>query len=274
MVISMKGDNNVLHSHPDDLTTEEVDRRPKGFKRKNSLTMSFPITLHNMLEDAESQGYAKIISWLPDGARFKIHDPAKFRDEIMRKYFRQTKLESFTRQVRILYTPERRKRTGSQHFVSLCQLYIYGFSKDSGFRREDMVFLHEHLQRGNIEAWKKIRRNQSGDRRVKRKGAGSKPPSPVKLLQLAIDQINPNGNPVQRKIFNDGFPWLLDTQKIDRRRVEMLQNAVHVTTDTEIGGQAFLSRSTEPLSVGNLDLKPRPIEEMLQDYNRAHKRHH
>ena len=136
------------------------------------------------------------------------------------------------------------------------------------------MFIHEHFKKGNIEACKKIRRNQSGGRRVKRKDAGSKPPSPVKLLQPAVDQIKPNGNPVQRKSLNDGFPWLPDTQKTDRRTVEMLQNAVHVASDTEIGGQTFLSRSTEPLSVGNLDLEPRPIEEMLQDYSRAHKRHH
>lgn len=89
----------VLRSHPDDLATDEVVDGRKRFKRKRSPTASFPIILYDLLEEADSKGYANTISWLPDGARFQIHNPAKFRDEIMTKYFRQTKLESFTRQV-------------------------------------------------------------------------------------------------------------------------------------------------------------------------------
>jgi hypothetical protein len=62
--------------------------------------LSFPWKLHRLLEDAEKEGNMHIVSWLPDGKAFKIHKPKEFCKTTIAKYFKQTKLESFTRQVR------------------------------------------------------------------------------------------------------------------------------------------------------------------------------
>ena len=43
----------------------------------------FPITLHHLLSDASIQGFDDVISWLPGGTAFKIHDPKRFTEEIM-----------------------------------------------------------------------------------------------------------------------------------------------------------------------------------------------
>lgn len=91
----------VTTSQDDDMvlrrTSESDDSQIR--KRKRASTCSFPITLFELLEDAEEEGYANIVSWLPNGTSFQIHDPTRFCDGIMTKFFRQTKLDSFTRQV-------------------------------------------------------------------------------------------------------------------------------------------------------------------------------
>ncbi|CAJ1932816.1 unnamed protein product [Cylindrotheca closterium] len=253
--LTVKEDESFVRSHPDDLATEEVDGR-KRFKRKRSPTTSFPIILYDLLQEAESKGYSNTISWLPDGARFQIHQPAKFRDEIMTKYFRQTKLESFTR-----------------------QLYIYGFSKDAGFKKEDMVFAHQEFQRGNIDACRNIGRNQSGDRRVKRKEAKSSgSASIVQLQQAMVDQRRQNDTTAsaitadQRRSRNAFVPsWLEDNQEGELgTAINLASGDTNIRHLTPFNGS---ERSTTSTAVSNLDLEPRPIEEMLHDYRSFKKTH-
>merc|ERR1719229_71471 len=48
---------------------------------KNTFMFSkfaFPFKLHRLLEDAEKNGHASIISWTPSGRAFKIHKPKEF----------------------------------------------------------------------------------------------------------------------------------------------------------------------------------------------------
>lgn len=70
-------------------------------KQHKSATSSFPSALYCLLEDAEQNSeLRKIITWLPDGLGFKIHDETDFCNIVMKKYFRtQTKFHLFTRQV-------------------------------------------------------------------------------------------------------------------------------------------------------------------------------
>ena len=42
---------------------------------------TFPVKLHKLLHQAEEIGKTDIISWLPDGKRFKVHDKEKFARE-------------------------------------------------------------------------------------------------------------------------------------------------------------------------------------------------
>lgn len=59
----------------------------------------FPSKLHVMLASAEADGFDHIVSWQPHGRCFKVHQPSRFVDEILPKWFHQTKLASFQRQL-------------------------------------------------------------------------------------------------------------------------------------------------------------------------------
>ena len=64
-----------------------------------SANLPFPMKLHDMLSEAEQRGFENIVSWLPDGKRFQIHDPETLATEVLGIYFRQTKYKSFLRQL-------------------------------------------------------------------------------------------------------------------------------------------------------------------------------
>jgi hypothetical protein len=76
----------------------------KALVDKSDSTLPFPFKLHALLEEAEDCGTDHMISWLPSGEAFKIHSPVLFEESVMDKYFRQTKLKSFTRQLVSFYT--------------------------------------------------------------------------------------------------------------------------------------------------------------------------
>ena len=59
----------------------------------------FPWKLHDMLDAADEKGFTSVVSWLPDGRSFKVHDKETFVSLIMRRYFEQTKYKSFQRQL-------------------------------------------------------------------------------------------------------------------------------------------------------------------------------
>jgi hypothetical protein len=61
----------------------------------------FPFRLHKMLSDVEERGDASIVSWMPDGLHFKVHNPRRFVEEIIPKAFKQKSLKSFQRQLHL-----------------------------------------------------------------------------------------------------------------------------------------------------------------------------
>ena len=61
----------------------------------------FPWKLHEMLERSEPESFDHIVSWVPSGNGFKVHNPQAFVKEILPRYFRQTKYKSFQRQCNI-----------------------------------------------------------------------------------------------------------------------------------------------------------------------------
>lgn len=61
----------------------------------------FPQKLHFLLNQAEKEGFNHIISWVNDGAAFKVHDSNAFLKEIMPLWFDQSKYESFRRQLNL-----------------------------------------------------------------------------------------------------------------------------------------------------------------------------
>ncbi len=64
-------------------------------------TMAFPSKLYALLNDAESEGFTKVISWQAGGRSFNVHKQDQFSNAIMQTYFSQTKFKSFQRQLNI-----------------------------------------------------------------------------------------------------------------------------------------------------------------------------
>ena len=93
-------------------------------------TKPFPITLHEMLDAAEQEGFAHLLCWSSDGQSFRIHHPhtgaaaeaaadseaGRATEEllvILGKYFRLTKYKSFLRQIQTYGFQRRTYRTSS-----------------------------------------------------------------------------------------------------------------------------------------------------------------
>ena len=91
----------------------------------------FPWRLHQMLEEIEKAGDASIVSWLPNGQHFQVHNPQDFVDKVIPKFFKQKSYKSFQRQLH-LYGFQREtdgqnrgmSTKESYHVVSCCQ-YIH-----------------------------------------------------------------------------------------------------------------------------------------------------
>jgi len=52
--------------------------------------------LREILEYAECNGLTSVISWLPSGFAFKIHDEKRFMEEVAPLFMRASKMRSFT----------------------------------------------------------------------------------------------------------------------------------------------------------------------------------
>eukprot|EP00551_Chaetoceros_affinis_P000680 CAMPEP_0203642952 /NCGR_PEP_ID=MMETSP0088-20131115/8363_1 /ASSEMBLY_ACC=CAM_ASM_001087 /TAXON_ID=426623 /ORGANISM="Chaetoceros affinis, Strain CCMP159" /LENGTH=501 /DNA_ID=CAMNT_0050498951 /DNA_START=30 /DNA_END=1535 /DNA_ORIENTATION=+ len=106
--LTAKGDRRqyVQHSYSDrsndviqNLTTS--DENTLRLYKEDSVGGPFPIKLHIVLKVTEKLGQQHIISWLPHGRSFMIHRPREFEEEVMGKFFKQTKLTSFRRQLNL-----------------------------------------------------------------------------------------------------------------------------------------------------------------------------
>jgi len=81
------------------MTDEEAVADIKYTNMRGRSQVPFPVRLHLILERSEIDGYSSIISWMPHGRAFKIHNYALFLDIVMPRFFFQTKMSSFTRQL-------------------------------------------------------------------------------------------------------------------------------------------------------------------------------
>jgi hypothetical protein len=67
-------------------------------RSRRGVRRHFPVKLHALLD---SNNHEDVISWQPSGRSFIIHNPKEFVDSVMPKYFRQTQLRSFQRQLNL-----------------------------------------------------------------------------------------------------------------------------------------------------------------------------
>jgi hypothetical protein len=89
------------HDHSNDVDDENDTHVDEAHRRRGGVAISFPIKLHAVLLQVENDGLSHIVSWMPHGRCFVIHKPKEFVDLVMPKYFRQTKLTSFQRQLNL-----------------------------------------------------------------------------------------------------------------------------------------------------------------------------
>lgn len=62
----------------------------------------FPWRLHQMLEAIDQVGDSSIVSWLPDGQHFQVHNPQLFVQKVIPKFFKKQKsYKSFQRQLHL-----------------------------------------------------------------------------------------------------------------------------------------------------------------------------
>jgi len=100
--ISNNNFNNVVTKFNHDITSQSQSpppivvpsRRTSGQRGRPG----FPIHMHEILSQAEALGFANIISWLPHGRAFMVHDMNKL-SEVLPKYFAHNKITTFTRQL-------------------------------------------------------------------------------------------------------------------------------------------------------------------------------
>ena len=94
-------------------------------KARGGVLSPFPVRLHQMLADMEKQGNTDIISFQHHGRAFQIQNRERFVDQVMHKYFKQTKWHSFAR-----------------------QLSLYGFTRLEGSESSSRAYFHELFLRG------------------------------------------------------------------------------------------------------------------------------
>lgn len=81
--------------------------KPKATKRKSTsgprggVYEPFPSKLHRMLATVEEAGLSGAVSWKSHGRAFQVNHVNQFVHTILPKFFRQTKLTSFQRQLNL-----------------------------------------------------------------------------------------------------------------------------------------------------------------------------
>eukprot|EP00547_Thalassionema_nitzschioides_P001264 CAMPEP_0194216048 /NCGR_PEP_ID=MMETSP0156-20130528/18233_1 /TAXON_ID=33649 /ORGANISM="Thalassionema nitzschioides, Strain L26-B" /LENGTH=254 /DNA_ID=CAMNT_0038944719 /DNA_START=280 /DNA_END=1044 /DNA_ORIENTATION=+ len=70
-------------------------------KLRGGVSERFPEKLYRMLMEVQKDGKGDVISFCSHGRAFCIHKPKKFSNETMPKYFRQSRVSSFQRQLNI-----------------------------------------------------------------------------------------------------------------------------------------------------------------------------
>jgi len=143
------------HDRAKEVTSNGVDEIQTT---RGGVTVPFPCKLHEMLVQVQEEGLEHIVSWQPHGRCFVVHDSKGFVEIVLPKYFKQSKLASFQR-----------------------QLNLYGFQRltkgnDKG------GYYHEYFLRGRTDLTSKIHR-------IKIKGTGvrarSNPEAEPDLWQMS-----------------------------------------------------------------------------------------
>ena len=154
----------IRHDYHDHSTDPDVDPTQVKHKAKGGVVVPFPVKLHSMLDAIERDGFSHVISWQPHGRCFVVHKPKEFVNHVMPKYFKQSKMASFQR-----------------------QLNLYGFNRLTG-GLDKGGYYHELFLRGKVSLAYNINR-------MRVKGTGVRmPTNPDSEPNLyALPPVSPDG---------------------------------------------------------------------------------
>lgn len=188
-----KGQLVVRHDYHDHSADPTVDPAQIKHKAKGGVVIPFPVKLHSMLDAIERDGYAHIISWQPHGRCFLVHKPKEFVSTIMPKYFKQSKMASFQR-----------------------QLNLYGFSRLTG-GLDKGGYYHELFLRGKISLAYDINRMRVKGTGVRMPTNPDSEPNLYAMPPITVDGKTPDNtlsNQVAKKPVPEAF-------NLEKRRAEL-----------------------------------------------------
>ena len=70
-------------------------------RTRGGVSEPFPEKLHRMLSEVNKEGLSDVVSFFSHGRAFGIHDMDRFVSDVMPKYFKQSKWNSFARQLNL-----------------------------------------------------------------------------------------------------------------------------------------------------------------------------
>ena len=114
----------IDRTHEDDGPLSKKDEVILKQYDENRVGGAFPLKLHIILKILEKEGNDHIFSWLPHGRAFGIHRNGRFEEEVVKRFFKQSQISSFRR-----------------------QLNLYGFLRISS-GRDSGSYYHEMFLRG------------------------------------------------------------------------------------------------------------------------------
>jgi len=101
--VSAPGTSSIPSKAP---TTSTADAHRQSQDEHNARQLNpnafqFPWKLHDMLDRSSTEGNQHIVSWVDNGDAFRVHVPDAFVENIMSRFFKQTKYKSFQRQLNL-----------------------------------------------------------------------------------------------------------------------------------------------------------------------------
>jgi hypothetical protein len=123
---------NIIHSNIPNMTSRislpfQAMMEQQAIVLDPARHLGFPYRLYGLLEEAQKTGFQDIISWLPCGTAFKVHDADAFEDYIIPSRFDMTKYKSFQRQLNLYSIKQRRgsdERTSKYYFSETGRLLL------------------------------------------------------------------------------------------------------------------------------------------------------
>jgi hypothetical protein len=144
-------------------SVEEDEPDPSPDEPYSYLSLSFPFKLHAMLDQLESLGKTDVLSWLPHGRAFRVHNPDVFAKEFMPSYFKMSKFSSFLR-----------------------QLHIYSFQRLTSSDEDRGGYYHPQFLRGSPKLVVEMKRTRVNGKGCRKPADPSKEPDLHRLPPMPI----------------------------------------------------------------------------------------